>query len=93
MNLDFNLNQDRWVAEFEATADFNLHVEGVKEGNVSVFQRGSAEGDYAFVRGSVPYPSLNTNVYDYDFAAVVYPKHIRVSCATQPTMAVVTFAE
>lgn len=93
MELVFNLNQDRWEAEFEATADFNLHVEGVREGNVSVFQRGSAEGNYAFVRDSVPYPSLNTNVYDYDFSAVVYPKYIKVSCATQPTMAVVTFAE
>ena len=93
MNLDFNLNQDRWVAEFVATASFNLHVEGVNEGNVSVFQRGCEEGNYAFVRGSVPFPSLNTNVYDYDFPAEVYPKYIRVSCATKPTMAVVTFAK
>lgn len=92
MELVFNLKTDRWEAEFEATADFNLHIEGVKEGNVSVFQRGSAEGEYAFVRNSTPYPSLSVNVYDYDFAAVVYPKYIKVSCATEPTMAVVTSA-
>ena len=92
MKLVFNLNQDRWVAEFEATADFNLHIEGVKTGNVSVFQRGSAEGKYAFVVGSTPAPSYGT-IYDYDFSALVYPKYIRVSCATEPTMAVVTFAE
>lgn len=93
MDLIFTKQADRWVAEFIATDDFNLHIEGVVEGNVSVFQRGSESGNYAFVRGSVPYPSLNTNVYDYDFAAVVYPKYIRVSCATKPTMAVVTLAK
>lgn len=92
MNLDFNLNQDRWVAEFIATDDFNLHIEGVVEGNVSVFQRGSESGNYAFVKEGTPHPSY-ANVYDYDFAALVYPKYIKVSCATEPTMAVVTIAE
>ena len=92
MELIFSEQNNRWVAEFEATADFNLHIEGVAEGNISIFQRGTTSGEYAYVRGGTPYPSLNAT-YDYDFSALIYPKFMRVTCATKPTMAVVTFAE
>lgn len=92
MELNFTEKNNRWVAEFEATADFNLHIEGVVEGNISIFQRGTSSGEYAYVKEGTPYPSLNAT-YDYDFTAIVYPKYMKVSCETQPTMAVVTFAE
>ena len=81
-----------WSSEFEATADFNMHLEGVVEGNVRVSQRGTSEGSYADVRGATPYPSFS-NVYDMDFSAIIYPKWIKVVCPNEPTMAVVTFAE
>ena len=89
MDLIFTKQADRWVAEFLATDDFNLHIEGVVEGNVSVFQRGSESGNYAFVKEGTPHPSY-ANVYDYDFAALIYPKFIKVSCATEPTSGIVT---
>lgn len=90
MELVFTKENGRWVAEFEVTGDFNLHVEGVTDGNVAVYQRGASSGEYAFVRNSIAYPSYG-KVYDYDFAALVYPKFIKVSCATEPTSGVVTF--
>ena len=91
MTLNFTKNHasGAWVAEFEATSDFNLHIEGVVEGNVRVYQRGSADGAYAYVRTATPYPSYS-NVYDFDFTALVYPKYIKVVCPVQPSMAEVT---
>ena len=86
MELTFQKSADRWIAEFEASADFNLHIEGVVEGNVSLFQRGTASGAYAYVKGATPSPSYS-RCYDYDFTSLVYPKFIKVSCATEPTYA------
>lgn len=91
MELVFNQINDRWEAEIKVTADFNLHIEGVREGNVSVFMRGTESGEYAYVRGATPYPSVGT-VYEYDFSAVIFPKYIKVACASQPSLAVVTSA-
>jgi hypothetical protein len=89
MDLNFNKEGNVFVAEFEATADFNLHIEGVKEGDVLVFQRGTADGEYAYVRAATPYPSFTT-VYDFDFAALVYPKYIKVECNVMPSKGIVT---
>lgn len=92
MELVFTKENGRWVAEFEVTGDFNLHVEGVTDGNVAVYQRGASSGEYAFVRNAVAYPSYG-KVYDYDFAALVYPKYIKIVSEVEPTMAIVTFAQ
>ena len=93
MELKFTKEHGGWVSEFEATADFNLHVEGVYEGNVSIYQRGTAGGGYAFVKDSRPAPSAGT-VYDYDFTSLVYPKFIKVVCTEEPTYAeIVTTGE
>ena len=86
MELNFVNKDNVWVAEFEATADFNLHIDGVAEGKIKVYQRGSAGGKYAYVRAATPYPSFS-NVYDYDFTSLVYPKFIKVVCATEPSYA------
>ena len=90
MELNFTKSQGSWVAEFEATSDFNMHIEGVAEGNISVYQRGTASGEYAFVRDSRKYPTFG-KVYDCDFSAMVYPKFIKVECLTEPSSAEVTF--
>lgn len=92
MELKFTRKDGVWVSEFEASADFNLHIEGVLDGNVKVFQRGTPAGEYAFVRGATPYPAYD-KVYDMDFAALVYPKYIKVTCETEPTYAEMTEAE
>jgi hypothetical protein len=92
LKFEFNEQADRWFAEFTANADFNLHIEGVVGGDISVFQRGSATGEYAYVREATQRPSFG-KVYDCDFSALVYPKYIRVSCPNVPTMSVVNFAQ
>lgn len=90
MELVFTKNDSgSWYAEFEVTADFNLHIEGVAEGNVRVYQRSTPDGEYADVRGATPYPSFG-HVYDFDFAALIYPKYIKVVCPNEPTKAEIT---
>lgn len=92
MELTFSKLEEVWVSEFQVSGAFNLHIEGVLEGGVQVYQRGTGTGGYALVRGATPYPTYGT-VYDSDFSALVYPKYIRVVCSNQPTMAVVTVNE
>lgn len=92
MDLTFQNINNEWVAEFEATADFNLHIEDVVEGEVHIYQTTVSGGAYSRVRTGTPYPSYQ-KIYDYDFVGVVWPKYIKVVCATEPTLAAVTFAE
>lgn len=93
MEIKFTKNGEKFVSEFTATADFNLHLEGVVEGKVKVYQRSTAEGEYAYVRAATPYPSFS-KVYDYDFSALVYPKYIKVVTDVEPEYAeVVTDGE
>ena len=89
MELVFSKEDNKWVVEFDAASNFNLHIEGVSEGNVAVFQRTVASGEYAYVVGSTP--ASHGKVYDYDFAGMVYPKFIKVECLTEPSSAEVTF--
>ncbi|MBR5198204.1 MAG: hypothetical protein IKW20_00065 [Bacteroidales bacterium] len=93
MELNFTKNSETnyWESEFEVGSDFNLHIEGVPEGKVWVYQRGTSSGQYAYAKSATPYPSLS-NVYDFDLQALVYPKFIKVVCAVEPTYAEVTFA-
>ena len=88
MELNFTQNRKIWVSEFEATGDFNLHIEGISNSKVKVYMTSVKNGRYAYVEGSTP---TYGEVYDCDFSAVVYPKYIKVECATEPTMAVVTY--
>lgn len=87
MELKFNKNENAgsWVAEFEATADFNLHIEGVIARNVSVLQK-TAGGKYDVVH-DLPENAPLDNVMDYDFTALIYPKTIKVVCKDEPTYA------
>lgn len=89
MELNFTKQNSMWIAEFEVSSDFNLHLEGVSEGEINVFLSSVAGAGYARIREATPYPSFGT-VYDYDFSGVVWPKFIKVTCPNQPTMAVVT---
>lgn len=86
MELIFQNVQGRWIAEFELTADAAIHIEGVKEGDVSLWQRSTASGKYAFVRDSRKTPTYGT-VYDYEIPALITPKFIKVECMTKPTFA------
>lgn len=85
MELKFNKNGDAWVAEFEATDKFNLHMEGLLLGSFSILQR-TAGGNYTHVRDIPTYPRFD-KVFDYDFNALVYPKFIKIVSEVEPTYA------
>lgn len=89
MDLTFSENNGVFVADFEATADFNLHIEGAKSSDFTILQSGVQGGAYDVVRDAGHYPS--SDVYDNDFVALVYPKYMRIVSSVRPTLAVVTF--
>ena len=92
MNLEFIKEGNIWVAEFEATSDFNLHIERVDDGLLKVMQRGTTEGEYVDTdirdAGKPCYKN-----FDYDVAAFVYPKWIKVISGTEVITASVNFNE
>lgn len=81
--------ENKWESEFTASADFNLHIEKEESGILLLQQRGSDSGKYDTVGGLKISPS--DLVLDCDFAALVYPKYIKVISEVQPTLGVVTF--
>lgn len=78
----------KWVSTFEATSDFNLHIERDKGGFLFVSQRTTQSGEYDSTKDADF--SGSDLIIDYDFSALVYPKYIKVSCATEPTSGIVT---
>lgn len=88
MELVFQKIGNKWVAEFEAPSDFNLHLERKASGNLIVKQSGVKESEYdvAFVK-ELDY------VVDYDFGALVYPKYIKVVSGSEVVSASVNFNE
>lgn len=91
MELQFQkVNENEWVAEFQATADFNLHIERVSSGSITVAQRGTESGEYdtAWVKGVYE----GQRVIDYDFGALVYPKWIKVTSSSEVVNCVVNFS-
>lgn len=91
MNIQFKKEGVLWIAEFEATSDFNLHLEREGTGSLRVMQRTTPDGPYDHIRGG----SFNYNdkVLDVDFTAVVYPKWIQVVSMAEPTRCVVTMVQ
>lgn len=92
MELKFieTIEGKEWSAEFEVPSDFNLHLERVSNGSLVVYQRGSAEGEYApaFTRGVYE----GERIIDYDFGALVYPKFIKVVSGNEVVKGYVTTA-
>ncbi len=87
MELVFEKTGDVYVAEFEVTSDFNLHIE--KEvGVLYAYQRGTSEGMFDFIDGL----SMQRDdvVLDIDVTALVYPKTIQIKSSGLITKAVVT---
>lgn len=89
LNFTKTIEGKEWVAEFEATGDFNLHLERKQNGSLVVSQRGSESGEYAasFMRGVYE----GQRVIDYDFGALVYPKYIKVVSGSEVIKGEVTF--
>ena len=88
MEINFEKVGNQYVAEFEATADFNLHIEREENGVLELHQRGSEEGKYDFAWSA----GINgRKVVDYDFGALVYPKWIKVVSGSEVVRGEVTF--
>lgn len=87
MDLIFEKQGTKWVAEFEVTSDFNLHIEREEAGFLFVQQRTTDDGEYDSVNGANFSPS--DGVIDMDFVALVYPKYIKVVSEAEVTRAVV----
>lgn len=89
MELTFSKVGGRYEAEFQATNDFNLHVERVKSGSIKIYQRGSANGQYA---SESSWADHNAEaVVDNDYQMLVYPKFIKIVSASEVFSAEVTF--
>lgn len=90
MDLVFNEKNGGWEAEFEATGNFSLRVTKDGEGDVTLYQRSVAEGDYDLTarlsRG------LRDRVIDRQITGAVFPVWIKVRSDVKPTSGVVTFA-
>ncbi len=91
MNIQFQKEGNRWIADFQVTADFNLHLEREGTGSLRVMQSTMSGGKYDHIRGG----SFNHDdlVVDVDFTSIVYPKFIRVISRSEPTLAEVTCPE
>lgn len=80
MELTFLKDGNKWVTEFEANADFNLHIEK-GAGSLSVSQTSVPGGKYDNV------PSLRMSpedsALDKDVTALIYPKTLRIDAYTK----------
>lgn len=91
MDINFVEDGNKYVAEIQVTADFNLHIEREERGFIFVEQKTVEDGAYDSIKG------LNMTyvdpVIDMDFTGVIYPKWIRIVSKVMPTKAVLTTNE
>lgn len=89
--MEFVKKNGMYEAEFEATADFNLHIERAAGGRFLIYQKSVADGKYAIV-DNIGYHD-HKDVIDLDMTALVYPKFVKVVSESEVTIGVVTYAE
>lgn len=80
MELTFLQDGNKWVTEFEANADFNLHIEK-GAGSLSVAQTSVPGGKYDNVSSLRMSPEDAT--LDKDVTALLYPKTLRIEAYTK----------
>lgn len=89
MNLEFTEigTSGQYEAEATVNADYNLHVEMAKSGQVILSQT-TVQGESEAVKavGSVG----ADGVFDEDFDAIVYPKYITVKTTALPKKGIIT---
>lgn len=91
MELQFLKKGNEYEAEFVAYSDFNLHIEGVEEDDVLLYQKSVEDGEYAYVRGATP-PNAYGEVYDAACSVLVPPIWLKITTNNMPTRAEVIFA-
>lgn len=90
MELNFEKNElGKYVAEFTAESDFNLHMESGVPISAVIYQKSVADGSYA-VAANLNGAGL---VVDTDITALVYPKYIKISSDYAVSNCHVTFGE
>lgn len=80
MKLTFINDGNKWVTEFEANADFNLHIEK-GAGSLFVAQTSVPGGKYDYVPSLRMAPEDAT--LDKDVTALIYPKTILIEARTK----------
>lgn len=91
MTLTFTQENGLYVAEFEATAPFSIHLERPRGGFINMLQRSVDSGTFVAVKNFNPNYNA-TQVIDADCGqGAVYPKWIRIESAVEPSVAEVTF--
>lgn len=88
MDLIFSKTSNGWVAEFQAPTHFNLHLERKDAGRLDLYRKTSGS-NYDYVR--IPYKG-GSKVVDMD-VPVVMSREYKVVCESEPTVAIITFAE
>lgn len=91
MTLSFTLEDGLYVAEFEATSRFNLHLERPASGSIYMKQKTVKDGSYVIVK-DFGWNRDGDLIIDADCGqGAVYPKWIRLESAVEPSVAEVTF--
>ena len=90
MELEFKKVGSRYEAEFEATDNFNLHIEREAKGDVQIFQKANAECDYA-TDPSWEEEFASKNI-DKDFSMLVFPKYIKIVSESEVTRCIATIS-
>ena len=90
MELEFKKVANRYEAEFEATDNFNLHIERTKPGFIKIFQRGTPDGEYASESSWCEHSA--EPVIDKDFSMLVFPKYIKIVSESEVTRCVATIS-
>ena len=80
MELTFLKDGNKWVAEVEVNADFNLHIEK-GAGSLFVAQTSVPGGGYDYVSSLRMAPEDAT--MDKDVTALVYPKTLLIEARTE----------
>lgn len=83
MNLNFQPEDNDFVAYADVSNDFNVHLEFAEYTYVVVRQKTSGT-EYAYVA------SFNSPVVDSDFDGIVWPKHIKITVSSKPISAIIT---
>lgn len=89
MELEFKKVGSRYEAEFEATGDFNLHIERQKRGSLAIFQKTSVDDKYA---SESSYSDSAEPIVNKDFSMLIYPKFIKVVSSSPVTRCVATIS-
>ena len=89
MDITFTKKNNLWVAEFQVSGNFNLHLERVESGSIRISQKTAGNG-YALINDA--HSLYSQLVIDVDIQGIVFPKTIQISSVVKPTVAIVTEA-